>query len=166
MWYFAEAVYIQFYLNSHVALLPLFEKWIMSPWPKQVMDIPFENVQIQKESQVKSDRISHILKRWQWLYLWNLHHPYFIILISADRTSEPCSAAWWTLAFQTHIRGMQYAFSLILVLGYYSCSMVDPQFKFTSKSFWSEQLLSAMVNSRFCVSAALLMLAGRCSLAS
>lgn len=41
---------------------------------------------------------------------------------------------------------------LLSVLSYYSCSMVGTQSKFKSKSFWSEQLLSAMVNSRFCVS--------------
>lgn len=73
---------------------------------------------------------------------------------------------WWSLAYQTLIRGTQCAFPLISVPGYYSCSTVDPQSKFTSKSFWSEQLLAAMVNSRFCVSAGVLMLAGRCSLAS
>ena len=65
---------------------------------------------------------------------------------------------WWTLAFQTCIKEGKYAFSLVLIHGYYSCSMVGLQSKFTSKSLWSEQLLSAMVNSRFCVSAGVLML--------
>lgn len=123
------------------------------------------------EPRVKSDRISHILKRCQWTYIFESTSSLFYYHDFGDSTSELCSSAWWglgwwTLAFQTHIRGAQYAFFLILVPGYYSCSTVDPQSKFTSKSFWSEQLLAAMVNSRFCVSAGVLMLAGRCSLAS
>lgn len=122
-----------------------------------------------KESQLKSDRHSHILKRSQWLYIFEI----YISLVSLSQFQwtgqvscvlQPDTLDWWTLAFRTWIREMKYAFYLLSVLSYYSCSMVGTQSKFKSKSFWSEQLLSAMVNSRFCVSAGVLMLAGRCSL--
>lgn len=59
-----------------------------------------------KEPLLKSDRISHILKMWQWMCICiNLH--YFIIPTSADKISEFCSAAWLTVSVNElrHFRG-------------------------------------------------------------
>lgn len=40
-------------------------------------------------------------------YLWNLHQPYFIIPISADRASELCSAARWVRLMNFGISNMK-----------------------------------------------------------
>lgn len=66
-----------------------------------------------KESQLKSDRHSHILKRSQWLYIFEIYMglvslPQFQWTGQMSCVLQPDRLDWWTLAFRTWIREMKY----------------------------------------------------------